>query len=337
MPLDAYTRADADPAALADATIAVVGYGNLGSSMAANLRAAGLNVVVGNRDDEYRKQAVADGFPVSDVGSAVAGADVVYVLISDEAIPGCFAADVAPSLRRGSAVCFASGYCLAFDLVKPPADVDVLLLAPRMVGSAVHLANAGGAGYVAYVSVEHDASGSARDRLLALALAAGALERGAFVVSAADEAAIDLLVEQTVGPYIGLAVQLAFEVGVEGGLPAEAMVLELYQSGEMAETFRHFAERGFYRSVAEHGATAQFGGYVRTLELDSDAMRRHFRAVLEDIRSGEFARRFQAEQNDGAPALALIATITAGDDAMSSAESAVRARLDPAVNPTARG
>jgi ketol-acid reductoisomerase len=337
MPLDVYTHADADPRALADETIAVIGYGNLGSSMAANLRAAGLNVVVGNRDDAYREQAAADGFPVSDVRSAVARADVVYVLISDEAIPGCFAADVAPALRRGSAVCFASGYCLAFDLVKPPDDVDVLLLAPRMVGSVVHRANAGGMGYVAYVSVEHDASGSARDRLLALALAAGALDRGAFVVSAADEAAIDLLVEQTVGPYIGLAVQLAFEVGVEGGLPAEAMVLELYQSGEMAETFRRFAERGFYRAVAEHGATAQFGGYLRTLELDSDTMRRQFRAVLEDIRSGGFARRFQAEQDEGAPALAVIAAITAGDDPMSTAESAVRARLDPTVNPTATG
>jgi ketol-acid reductoisomerase len=336
MPLDVYTSADADPAVLADATIAIVGYGNLGSSMAANFRAAGLSVVIGNRDDEYRDQALADGFVVTDVRSAVGRADIVYVLISDEAIPGCFAADIAPALRTGSAVCFASGYCLAFDLVQPPKDVDVLLLAPRMVGSAVHRATADGAGYVAYANVEQDASGSARDRLLALALAAGALQRGAFVVSAADEAAIDLLVEQTVGPYLGLAVQLAFEVGVEGGLPPEAMVLELYQSGEMAETFRSFADHGFYRSVGDHGVTAQYGGYLRTLDLDSDTMRQQFRAVLDDIRTGGFARRLQAEGDDGYPALALIEAITAGDDPMSRAEAAVRSVLSPTASPTAR-
>ncbi len=330
MSLDVYSRADADPATLAGATIAVVGYGNLGSSMAANLRAAGLSVVVGNRDDEYRARAAADGFVVTDVTVAVAQADVVYVLVSDEAIPALFATEIAPSLRSGAAVCFASGYCLAFDLVHPPDDVDVLLLAPRMVGSAVRSATADGSGYVAYVNVERDSSGSARDRLLALALAAGALERGAFVMSAADEAAIDLLVEQTVGPYLGLAVQLAFEVGVEAGLPPEAMVLELYQSGEMAETFRRFADFGFYRAVGEHGATAQYGGYLRTLELDSAAMRDQFREVLADIRSGGFARRMQAEQDDGSPALALIAAITAGDDPMTRAENVVRDALSAA-------
>jgi ketol-acid reductoisomerase len=327
MSLDVYTAADADPTTLAGATITVVGYGNLGSAMAQNLRAAGLDVVIGNRDDEYRAKAEADGFPVTDVGSAVAQAALVYVLISDEAIPACFEADIAPALRAGSAVCFASGYCLAFDLVKPRTDVDVLLLAPRMVGSAVHQDAAGGGGYVAYVNVEYDASGSAWARLLALARAAGALERAAFVVSASDEAAIDLLVEQTVGPYVGLALQLAFEIGVEGGLPPEAMVLELYQSGEMAETFRRFAERGFYRAVSDHGVTAQYGGYLRTLEVDAEAIRHQFRAVFEDIRTGGFARRLQAEGDDGYPALALIEALTAGDDPMTRAEEAVKAAV----------
>ena len=215
MTLDVFTRADADPAALAEETVAVIGYGNLGSSMAKNLAGGGLDVVVGNRDDEYRAQAAADGFAVAEIGDAVTNADVIYVLISDEAIPACFGELVAPMLRPGSAVCFASGYCLAYGLVTPPQDVDVLLLAPRMVGSAVRRGSSDG--YVAYVSVERDASGRARQRLLGLALDAGALDRGAFVVSAVDEAALDLFVEQSVGPYVGMAVQLAFEVGVAAG------------------------------------------------------------------------------------------------------------------------
>ena len=137
-----------------------------------------------------------------------------------------------------------------------------------MVGTAV--GRSGESGYVAYVNVERDASGRARERLLALALAAGALDRGAFAVSAVDEAASTCSSSRAVGPYVGLAIQLAFEVGVAAGLPPEALVLELYQSGEMAEVFRSFAERGFYRAVVEHGATAQYGGYLRTLDLDTE-------------------------------------------------------------------
>ena len=124
-----------------------------------------------------------------------------------------------------------------------------------------------------------------------------------------------------------MAIQLAFEVGVAAGLAPEALVLELYQSGEMAEVFRSFAERGFYRAVAEHGATAQYGGYLRTLELDTEAMRSRFVAVLDDIRSGGFAAKFQAEADAGSPALALIAAMTAGDDPM-TARRAVGARRD---------
>lgn len=335
MPLDVFTSADADPEALTGSTVAVIGYGNLGSSMAANLAASGITVIVGNRDDEYRKQAAAAGFRVADIADAVAAADLVYVLISDEAIPACFSESIAPALRAGSAVCFASGYCLAYGLVSPPADVDVLLLAPRMVGSAVARAGAGAAGFVAYANVERDASGRARQRLLGLAGATGALDRGAFALSAVDEAALDLFVEQTVGPVVGLALQLAFEVGVGAGLEPESLVLELYQSGEMAEVFRSFAERGFYRAVVEHGATAQFGGYLRTLDLDVEAMRSRFVAVLDDIRSGGFARTFQAEAEAGSPALELIAAMTAGDDPMTRAEEWVRNALAGNTRPGA--
>jgi ketol-acid reductoisomerase len=331
MTLEVYRRADADPAMLAGERVAVIGYGNLGSSMAKNLAAGGVDVVVGNRDDDHRAQAATDGFAVADIDDAVATADIAYVLISDEAIPTCFDESIAPALRPGTAVCFASGYCLAYGLVRPPDDVDVMLLAPRMVGRAVN--RAGGNGYVAYVAVERDASGRATDRLLGLALAAGALDRGAFQVAAVDEAALDLFVEQTVGPCIGMAIQLAFEVGVAAGLPAEALVLELYQSGEMAEVFRSFAERGFYRAVVEHGATAQYGGYVRTLDLDTESMRSRFAEVLDDIRTGGFARRFQAEAAAGAPALELIAAMTAGGDPITRAEESVRASLSRPSDP----
>ena len=133
--------------------------------------------------------------------------------------------------------------------------------APRMLGEEVRTNFLEGRGFFSYVSVEQDASGTAEARLMALALACGTLARGAMRLSATQEAQLDLLIEQTVGPYLGTAIQLAFDTGVANGLPPEALVLELYMSGEMSRTLQTFAEVGFYRSAAWHGLVAQYGGF----------------------------------------------------------------------------
>src|SRR6266568_4027051 len=165
-----YREQDADPDGLSGQAIAVIGYGNLGRSMALNLRDSGLAVTVGNVDDDYRATARADGFQVRGVAEAVATADVVYVLVPDEVIPEVFRDDV------------------AYGLVDPPEGVDVLLLAPRMLGEEVRRTYLDGSGFLSYVSVERDATGKARTRLLGLAGAAGSLRRGALELSAAKEA-----------------------------------------------------------------------------------------------------------------------------------------------------
>lgn len=322
-----FRERDADPAALKDECVAVIGYGNLGRSMALNVRDSGLPVVVGNIDDPYRRAAAEDGFEVLDIADAVEAACLVYVVIPDEVIPACFAADIRPHLRPGQAVAFASGYVLAFGLLDLPAGIDALLLAPRMVGEEVRRSYAEGGGFFAYVSVEQDASGRALERLLGLAAATGCLRKGAMPLSARQEALLDLLVEQTVGPYLGTAIQLAFFLGVEAGLPPEAMVLELYMSGEMTRVFQAFAEAGFMQSVGWHGAVAQYGGFLRTLEVDGAAMQRMFAAVLEDIRSGGFARRFQEEHEAGYPTLAAINAVKAAGGPMTEAEQQVREAL----------
>lgn len=322
-----YGTGDEDPSTLDGRTVAVIGYGNLGAAMAHNLRDSDVSVRVGNRDDEYRERAVGDGFDVATI-EAASGADVVYVLIPDEEIPDVFAAAIAPGLRPGTAVCFASGYVLAFDLIAPPASVDVLLLAPRMLGEEVRRTYQEGTGYYAYGSVERDASGSAGAVLLALAGAAGALRRGMIELSAADEALIDLLVEQTVGPVLGAAMITAFYAGVDAGLPPEALVLEMYMSGEMSRTFATFAAQGFYRSATWHGLAAQYGGYLRFGDVDVDEMDRAFRAIIEDIRAGGFAATLQAERNAGYPTLEAIRAMTAGDDPLTRAEDRLRAALE---------
>lgn len=318
------TAAEVDAEALAGQTVAVLGYGNLGRSMALNLRDAGLPVIVGNVDDEYRPIAARDGFDVLDLAEAAGAADVVLVLLPDEVIPGCLAADVIPKLRDGAAVCFASGYVLAYHLVQLPEQVDVLLLAPRMLGTEVRGVVERGGGFLSYLSVEQDATGRARQRLLALALAAGSLRPAALWLTAEQEATLDLFVEQSLGPYLGTAIQLAFLVGVEAGLPPEALVCELYMSGELSQTIHGFAQQGFYQAVSGHGLTAMFGGYLGTLGLDHAGMQQRFRDVLAGIQSGDFARRLQQEESGGYPTLTAIREVTSLDNPLSRAEDQVR-------------
>lgn len=328
-PVTVYRAADVPADALAGEAVAVLGYGYLGRTAALNLRDSGVKIVIGNREDEYAVRARAEGFDVASLAEA-ATADVVYVLLPDEVIPEVFAREIAPALRPGSAVAFGSGYGLAFGLVRPPDTVDVLLVAPRMAGVAARTRYLAGEGFWACVGVEADRSGRAPSRMLGLADALGALRAGAIEMRAADEAALDLFIEQTVGPLLGTALIAAFEVGREAGLPPEALVMEMYMSGEMETVFGSFRETGLFRASEEHGPTAVFGGLVRTLEIDREAIVTRFRAVLDDIRTGAFARRFQEEAGNGYPVLGMAREMMHGPSPITEAEDRLRRLAAPA-------
>jgi ketol-acid reductoisomerase len=318
-----YRVSDAPERALAGEAVAVLGYGNLGRTAALNLRDSGVKVRVGNQEDAYAERARAEGFEVVPV-SAASTDNIVFVLLPDEVIPAVFEREIAPALRPGSAIAFGSGYSLAFDLIHPPESVDVLLVAPRMSGISARARFVAGGGFWGCVGVEADRSGRAQARMLGLAEALGVLRAGAVQMSAAAEAALDLFVEQTVGALLGMAIMTAFEVGRDAGIPAEALVMEMYMSGEMEVVFRSFREIGFFRSSEDHGPTAVFGGVTRTLEMDREAMMASFRAILEDIKTGGFARRFQDEAKDGYPMLEMARAMMHGDSPMTDAEACLR-------------
>jgi len=326
-----YRAADAPPGALAGDAVAVLGYGNLGRTAALNLRDSGVRVRVGNRQDEYAEQARAEGFEVVPLSVASAD-DVIFVLLPDEVIPVVFEREIAPALRAGSAIAFGSGYSLAFDLIHPSESVDVLLVAPRMAGISARARYLAGEGFWGCVGVEADRSGRAQQRMLGLAEGLGMLRAGAVEMSAATEAALDLFVEQTVGSLLGMAIMTAFEVGRDAGIPAEALVLEMYMSGEMEIVFRSFRETGFFRSSEDHGPTAVFGGMLRTLEMDREAMMASFRTILGDIKSGAFAQRFQDEAKNGYPMLEMARAMMHGDSPITDAEALLR-RLTASPKP----
>lgn len=317
-------ESDADLATLRGQRVAVVGYGNLGRPAAWNLRDSGVDVVVASLREPPAARAAGDGFAVVPVDEAIGGSDVVWLALPDELVPDLLSSSAAARPGSGSLVCLSSGYTLAYGLLKLPDDVDAALLAPRMIGARLRDRFTSGEGFYSFVSVEQDATGRARERLLGLAMAFGTLRCGALEVPAAVEAALDLYVEQTVGPTLGAAVLSAFEVGAAAGLPPEALALELYLSGEMAATWASFAEQGFFPGVRLHGHAASFGGFVRMGDVDVEAMKRRFADTLSDITSGGFAARFQDELASGSPTRALIDAMIAGDDPLTQAERRVQ-------------
>src|SRR5262249_31444504 len=214
---------DADLGTLAGETIAVIGYGNQGRSQALNLRDSGLRVIVGNIGDASRERAVAEGFEAFGIRDATAGADVVMLLIPDEVMPEVYGRDVAPALKPGACLSFASGYTVAFGAVVPGNGIDVVLIAPRMIGPGVRDRFVDGRGFPSFVGVHQDATGRARARMLAVARGIGSTRGGCLELTMAQEAHLDLFTEQGFGPRVGLALCASVEVlGVPGLPPAPA-------------------------------------------------------------------------------------------------------------------
>ncbi len=296
-----YHDDDADLAALSGETIAVVGYGNQGRSQALNLRDSGLQVVVGNVGDAARARAVAEGFDAFDIATAVARAQLVMLLIPDEIMPEVYARDIAPQLADGAALSFASGYTVAFGHIAPKPTLDVLLLAPRMIGPGVRDRYVDGRGFPSFVGVHQDATGRAEARMLALAKGVGSTRAGCCEMSMADEAALDLFTEQGFGPAFGAVLMSAIETMIEAGYPPEAVLMELYMSGELAYTAQHFVDSGMIAQMEFHSRTSQYGSMTRGWRFADLDLKRRMHEALDDIRSGRFAKEWQEEQQHGAP------------------------------------
>ena len=293
-----YHDDDADPSHLDGLTVGVVGFGNQGRSQAQNLRDSGVEVVVGNRRDGALEQAERDGFEVLPIAEACARADLVMLLVPDEAMPAVYTEQVAPHLEAGNTVVFASGYNVAFGLIEPAADLDVVLVAPRMIGVGVRDAYLDGRGFPSFVGVHQDASGEARQRMLALCQAIGSTRAGCIEMSMHDEASLDLFTEQGFAPAFGRVMMSAVELLVQAGYPPEAVLLELYLSGELAYSLEKIREVGMTRQMDFHSRTSQYGSVTRGaryLGLDAP-LKETMGAILEEIRSGRFAEEWSGQQ-----------------------------------------
>jgi len=307
-------------------TIAVIGYGNQGRSQALNMRDSGLSVVIGNPRDTYLQRAVDDGFEVLTVDEAAARGDVVVLLIPDEAQRSVFEQLIAPNLAAGKCLVFAHGYNLHYGLMDLPADIDVVMVAPRMIGRAVRDLFVEGSGASAYCAVHQDASGRAREITLALAKAIGATRVGSVLTSVAVETEIDLFMEQATWAALVRVLTLTFEVLVEAGFPPEIVVHETWGSKEAAEIFEAMADTGLFKQASFHSQTSQYGTMTRGPAVISESVRESFRERLKEIQTGTFAREWEMERLLGYPvfkklkARALAHPINAAEEKMREIE-----------------
>ena len=296
-----YYDADADLSIVQTKRLAFIGYGNQGAAQAKNLRDSRVReILIGNREDEYREAAIADGFQVGSIPEAAAWGDVVFLLIPDEEQPAVFREQIAPHLRRGSTLVVASGYNIAFNLFDLPGSVDVVMVAPRMIGAGVRERYLRREPYPCFVSVEREVSGNALKLALSIARGIGATRGGAIGSSAREEAALDLFSEQAIWPVILAAFRGAYEVLHEAGFSDEAILYEMYLSKEPVEVFDRIAEQGLFGQLPLHSHTSQYG-QLRALAADDGAsLRERFERVLEDdILSGRFAREWSDVQAKG--------------------------------------
>lgn len=305
MSVAVYSDSDADLSLVQGKRLAFIGYGNQGAAQSQNLRESGVTeIVIGNREDAYKEAALGAGFRVMSIPEAAAWCEVVFLLIPDEEQPVVFREQIEPHLQPGTTLVVASGYNVAFNLLAVPDAVDVVMVAPRMIGAGVRDRFVRGEPYPCFVSVERDASGRALHLALSIARGIGATRGGAVASSAKEEAALDLFSEQAIWPTILAALQAAYEVLHAAGFSDEAILYEMYLSKEPAEVFERFAEMGVFGQLPLHSHTSQYG-QLRALFADNGGdLRERFTHILHaDILSGDFAREWSDVQATGSERL----------------------------------
>jgi ketol-acid reductoisomerase len=296
-----YTDKDADLSVLKGKVVATIGYGNQGRAQSLNLRDSGITVVIGNTDDSYAEQALEDGFEVLPIAEAVRRGDIIPLLIPDEVQSRVYEVDIAPNLRSGQVLDFAHGYNISYGLISPPSHVDVIMMAPRMIGVNVRRAFEMGGGVPAFVDVWQDASGHAKEIALAFAKGVGATRAGVMQVTFKQETELDLFTEQALFPAVIKAFLTSYEVLVNKGYPPEAVVMELYGSGEASEVFMQMARMGFFRQMGLHSQTSQYGSLTNSERIVPEGLKQNIEGALDRIQSGVFAREFAEEQQQGYP------------------------------------
>ena len=295
-----YYEKDCDLSKLDGKKIAIVGYGSQGHAHALNLRDSGCDVIIGLRQGgKSWPVAEKDGFQVYPVAEATKLADIIMILINDEAQADMYKKDIAPNLTAGKAIAFAHGFNIRFQQIQPPADVDVFMAAPKGPGHTVRSQYVAGKGVPCLIAVEQDATGKAYDIALAYIAGIGGARAGIMETTFHDETETDLFGEQAVlcGGVVEL-MKLGFETLVEAGYEPENAYFECIH--EMKLIIDLINKGGVAMMNYSISDTAEYGEYLSgTRILPYEQTKANMKAVLNDIQDGTFAGKWIAENKNG--------------------------------------
>lgn len=296
-----YYQEDCNLSMLEGKTIAVIGYGSQGHAHALNAKESGCNVIIGLYEGSKSwDKAVAQGFEVYTAAEAAKKADMIMILINDERQAAMYKAEIEPNLEEGNMLMFAHGFAIHYGQIVPPANVDVIMIAPKGPGHTVRSEYQEGKGVPCLIAVHQDATGKAHDIGLAYALAIGGARAGVLQTTFREETETDLFGEQAVlcGGVTAL-MKAGFETLVEAGYEPESAYFECIH--EMKLIVDLIYQSGFAGMRYSVSNTAEYGDYITGPKIIGEESKKAMKEVLKDIQEGKFARNWLLENQVNAP------------------------------------
>ena len=302
-----YYDQDADLEILKGKKIAVIGYGSQGHAQAQNLRDSGVDVIVSELPGtENYELAVTDGFEPRLAEDAAKEADIIHMLVPDEAQAAIYRSCIAPEMKEGKALAFSHGFNIHFGQIVPPPGIDVYMVAPKGPGHLVRDTFVEGSGVPCLIAIYQDASGKTKDLALAHARGIGGTRAGVIETTFEEETETDLFGEQAVlcGGLTEL-VRAGFETLVEAGYQPEIAYFEcLHELKLITDLMNKKGIAGMRYSISN---TAEFGDLTRGKRIITEETRKEMKKMLAEIQSGEFAREWILENRAGRPVFNALA------------------------------
>jgi len=296
-----YYQEDCNLSLLEGKTIAVIGYGSQGHAHALNAKESGCNVIIGLYEGSKSwDKAVAQGFDVYTAEEAAKKADIIMILINDEKQAALYKESVEPNLEEGNMLMFAHGFAIHFGQIVPPANIDVIMIAPKGPGHTVRSEYQEGKGVPCLIAIHQDATGRANDMGLAYALAIGGARAGVLETTFREETETDLFGEQAVlcGGVTAL-MKAGFETLVEAGYEPESAYFECIH--EMKLIVDLIYQSGFAGMRYSVSNTAEYGDYITGPKIINEESKLAMKQVLKDIQEGIFARDWLVENQVNCP------------------------------------
>jgi ketol-acid reductoisomerase len=290
---------DADLSKLDGKTVAILGYGSQGHAHALNLKDSGVNVIVGLREDSSSvDKAKGDGLEVASIADAASRGDAVMVLLPDEKQAEVWESEISDGIAPGNLLLFAHGFTIHFEQIDPGPEVDVGMVAPKGPGHLVRRQFVESHGVPGLIAVHQDATGNARDLVLAYAKGIGCTRAGVIETTFKDETETDLFGEQAVlCGGVSELVRAGYETLVEAGYDARLAYFECLHELKLIVDLMY--EKGITGMRYSISNTAEYGDLTRGKRVISEPTRQAMKQILGEIQSGEFAKEWIAENRAG--------------------------------------